>query len=217
MTMFDFDHVTLRDPPPPGDMLWYKAHGLMMYAAFAVLFPLGVFGVRFARYQPRFRHWFQYHWIVQSGGVFLTTGAVSIALRQFEHTRNTTHGYTGFVLIFLVLLQPILALFRPEEGGDLRKYWEFFHWVIGTGGVILGWVNIFKGLDLYFVDWPGAGSQLIMTILFTIQVTIIGFFYLLFDRRHRSKPYCLEVEDSMVPLLLSTSSTAKDNQFLTKV
>ncbi|CAM6087157.1 unnamed protein product [Calypogeia fissa] len=214
MTIIDWEHVHVRDPPPPGDMLWYKAHGLLMYAAFAVFFPLGVFGVRYARYHNRFRHWFQFHWALQVLGVFLATGAVSIALRQFENTRDTTHGCIGFVLTFLILLQPIFALFRPDEDSEYRGYWEFSHWLIGTGGIILGWVNIFKGLDLYFEDWPGAGSQLILTVLFTVQVTIIGFLYLLFDRKHREKSHY--PDDSMVPLIVSTSAT-KGSQFLTKV
>jgi len=40
----------------------------------------------------------------------------------------------------------------------LRAAWYVSHWLIGTGAILLGWFNIFLGLDLFFSDYPEEGT-----------------------------------------------------------
>lgn len=174
--------LQMFDPPPAGDILWYKAHGFLMWLSFSVLFPLGVMGVRYSRICKKLEYWFQYHWLLQSTGVLLSTVGLSIALRRFENCKDTTHGTIGVALAFIVLIQPVFAVFRPALGAQLRPFWAFSHWFLGTVTVVLGWVNIFQGLDLYFVDWPGSGPQTLLFWVFSAQVSLLVFCYLVMVR-----------------------------------
>jgi len=45
------------------------------------------------------------------------------------------------------------------RGAAIRPAWFTVHWLFGTAAIILGWFNIFKGLDVYVQSWPIGGER----------------------------------------------------------
>lgn len=113
---------------------------------------------------------------------FCATAGIAIGLKEFAALADSTHVKLGLALGLMIWLQFLLAFVRPRKGGCGRQIWYFSHWLLGTGSVILGWFNIFKGLDLYVIDWPDAGSLQALYIAFSVQVAVLAFAYLFLDR-----------------------------------
>lgn len=88
---------------------------------------------------------------------FCATAGIAIGLKEFAALADSTHVKLGLALGLMIWLQFLLAFVRPRKGGCGHQIWYFSHWLLGTGSVILGWFNIFKGLDLCVIDWPDAG------------------------------------------------------------
>lgn len=59
------------------------------------------------------------------------------------------------------------------RGSAVRAAWYVVHWLFGTALVILGWFNIFKGLDEYIQSWAG-GERKVRSI--TIYATVDCFY-----------------------------------------
>jgi hypothetical protein len=117
-----------------------------MFLAFGVFFPLGVIAVKALN---RFtRHYVRIHIATQALGFILATDGVATAYARFQ-AMDTMHGRIGAAVVGLFWLQPFGALLRPALGTPLRPYWFVLHWLVGTGIIILGWANIFFGIDIY--------------------------------------------------------------------
>jgi hypothetical protein len=52
------------------------------------------------------------------------------------------------------------------RGSGVRPAWYFVHWLFGTAAIILGWFNIFKGLDVYAGNWPVGGERKVSLWIF---------------------------------------------------
>lgn len=92
---------------------WFKFHGWLMWGAFAVCFPLGVFVSRFG--QTCFAQWFNTHIFVQVSGVVLATAGFSIAAIKFPGSWDNTHVKLGMAIMCLIWLQPLLTNIRPHR------------------------------------------------------------------------------------------------------
>ncbi|KAF3454268.1 hypothetical protein FNV43_RR04715 [Rhamnella rubrinervis] len=59
------------------------------------------------------------------------------------------HECIGCTLFALATIQVVVGrFFRPNKEHKKRIYWELFHYAVGYGTVILGIINIYKGLDI---------------------------------------------------------------------
>jgi hypothetical protein len=68
----------------------------------------------------------------------------------------------------------------PRRGSKARSVWFFVHWLLGTTVSILGVLNIYTGLQAYHEKT--SRSIRLWTILFTTEISLIAFFYLLQDK-----------------------------------
>ncbi|KAI4305679.1 hypothetical protein L6164_029030 [Bauhinia variegata] len=54
----------------------------------------------------------------------------------------------GIAVFCLGALQTLALLFRPKTTHKFRKYWKSYHHFVGYGCVVLGFVNVFQGLEV---------------------------------------------------------------------
>ncbi|KAK3085273.1 hypothetical protein FSP39_000936 [Pinctada imbricata] len=147
-----------------------KAHGCLMIAAWVLFASIGVVLARY--YKPMWperkllkeKVWFQFHrGLMVLALVCVITGFVLI----FVHAEGWTniegpdvsnfqkaHPYLGVIVTALTLINPIMALFRPHPGDKYRFVFNWAHWMVGTGGHILGVLTIFIGVTLQISSTP---------------------------------------------------------------
>lgn len=63
-----------------------------------------------------------------------------------------------------------------HRGSKRRRVWFFAHWITGTAVSFLGVLNVYIGLRAY-QEKTSKGIR-IWNILFTIQISLVVFFYL---------------------------------------
>lgn len=121
-----------------------------MFLAFGVFLPIGVAAIKALNplHNPLTRHQVRIHIAIQAIGYVLATAGAAIAYARFV-AMETMHGRIGTAVLALVWVQPFGALLRPPRGAPLRPYWFALHWFIGTAIIVLGWANIFFGIDIY--------------------------------------------------------------------
>lgn len=71
-------------------------------------------------------------------------------------------------------------LFLECRGSKGRIVWYFFHWLLGTTICLAGIINTYTGLNAYHEKTSKSIS--LWTIIFTAQISFMGFFYLFQDK-----------------------------------
>lgn len=161
-----------------------KVHGWLMWTAFGVLMPLGIFASRYAKSITYL--WFYIHVTIQILAWVLVSASTVIAFVKFTSLQDLVgraidHGRLGLAIVILIWIQPIIGLLRPHREKATRPIWFTVHLMIGTTAIVLAWINIFFGLRLY-KDYFGVKVQLWYTI-FSIQIAVIGAIYLYLPRK----------------------------------
>ncbi|CAK9199979.1 unnamed protein product [Sphagnum troendelagicum] len=201
------------EAPPPA-IGYYKAHGWLLWLAFGVFFPAGVLVSKYT--QASFPHWFHLHRILEVVGVAAATVGLAIGLRKFDALHDSLHAELGLAIGCLIWAQPLVALLlRPKKGQSLRATWYVSHWLIGTGAILLGWFNIFLGLDLFYSDYPEEGTGKWLKTAFSVQVAVLSFVYLFLERLPhvcaQSRSSSSNVEPGINLVAMSSKRVTSDN------
>ncbi|XP_072968193.1 cytochrome b561 domain-containing protein At2g30890-like [Typha angustifolia] len=160
-----------------------KVHAFLLWASIGFLMPVGVLVIRMSnnvRCGKSLRILFYSHLILQIVAVILATAGAVLSIKNFENSFNNTHQRIGLTLYGFIWLQPLIGFLRPNRGVQLRSIWYSVHWILGTGICIVGISNIYIGLHTYHERTTR--SVKLWTLLFTVEVSIIAFIYLLQDR-----------------------------------
>ncbi|XP_054799837.1 cytochrome b561 domain-containing protein At2g30890-like [Prosopis cineraria] len=159
-------------------------HGFLLWASMGFLMPVGILAIRLSNNgganQRRFRMIFYVHAILQKVAVIVATVGAIMSIKNFNNAFNNNHQRVGVALYGIIWLQALLGIFRPRRGSKRRSVWFFLHWILGTVISFLGILNVYIGLQAY--QEKTSKSIRIWNILFTIQLVIIMFFYLLQDK-----------------------------------
>ncbi|GLJ08558.1 hypothetical protein SUGI_0091270 [Cryptomeria japonica] len=167
-------------------LTYEKAHGFLLWASMGFLMPIAIIVIRMSRAAKqqgsarKLEVLFYIHVGLQSLAFILATAGAIISLVKFNNKFYFTHRRLGLGLYIIVWLQPIVGFLRPQRGMQGRCLWYFVHWILGTGGVILGIVNTYIGFRAY--ELMSLTSLRTLNILFSIEVSVIGAFYLIQDR-----------------------------------
>ncbi|CAD5113581.1 DgyrCDS2744 [Dimorphilus gyrociliatus] len=76
---------------------------------------------------------------------------------------HDAHPFIGIVVLILVLINPIMAIFRPAPTHSKRPIFNWCHRIVGLSALILGIINIVIGLRLdrvaleSWVSWVAVG------------------------------------------------------------
>ncbi|XP_057452938.1 cytochrome b561 and DOMON domain-containing protein At5g47530-like [Lotus japonicus] len=129
-----------------------SVHGFLNAISWGILMPIGVI---FARYLKTFNGlgatWFHLHRACQSiafliGIVGFVTG---VYMGNHYGVHHGPHRCIGITLIVLATAQVFVAIcLRPNKDHKYRKFWNFFHYIIGYSTIILAILNVCKGFDI---------------------------------------------------------------------
>lgn len=103
------------------EQMW---HARMMFIAWGVLSPLSIVMARFFKVLPwqdwprelDSKVWWRFHWLAQSVVLILTI-AGSLLMYRATDDRTHLHGWLGYAILSLVLVQVLLGYFRGSKGG----------------------------------------------------------------------------------------------------
>ncbi len=130
-------------------------HGLLMFGAFGVGFPTGLYIARGFRFFTRRHYWFALHYGMQSFSFMLTKfGGVAIVSTVGVGGWSHAHGVMGVIVLSVVPLQIVFTLpcVKPRvTSGRKRAVWEVAHRWTGRAVVMMGIVNCTLGMVLYVV------------------------------------------------------------------
>ncbi|XP_009362625.2 cytochrome b561 and DOMON domain-containing protein At5g47530-like [Pyrus x bretschneideri] len=129
------------------------AHGIINTISWGILMPIGIIVARYLKtVEGADPAWFHAHRGCQmlaflggiagwGTGIFLGSKSPGIQYKG--------HRCIGITLFVLATIQVAVALcLRPKKTDENRKYWNWFHWVVGYGTIVLSITNIFKGFDI---------------------------------------------------------------------
>lgn len=131
---------------------WAYAHGALMFAAWIVLIPSGIFSSVFLR--PLGPLWFKIHRTCQTLGVIVSiVGFLFAATNMTGDMFTEPHHNIGLVVVIVSVYQLIHALVRPHvpdnsEKSTQRKLWEIIHRLTALALLVLAVVNIESGLGM---------------------------------------------------------------------
>nr|XP_043611684.1 cytochrome b561 domain-containing protein At4g18260-like [Erigeron canadensis]XP_043616412.1 cytochrome b561 domain-containing protein At4g18260-like [Erigeron canadensis] len=164
----------------PRVMFEIKVHGILLWASMGFLMPLGVLLIRMFNKEgcsPRKLKVIIYiHAILQILAVLLAFAAVILSILSFENSFGNAHQRIGLALYAAILVQILAGLRRPKRGTKGRTFWYVFHWIFGTAISLVGILNTYTGLKAY--HRRTSMSARVWSILFTVEVSLMAFFYL---------------------------------------
>ena len=165
------------------DFSLLRLHGILMWIAFGVLFPIGVLLGRFLPKTETKTYWFAIHRFVQSlGGLCMMTAVVLIVIDHFQrrdgHSVMKNHGAFGSAMIAITSVQIILAIFvRPSSDNDWRGLWLLGHLLFGYTIVIGGFISVSFGFNEYL---DNVEQMSLISALSYVHLVIIGALSMLF-------------------------------------
>ncbi|XP_071736713.1 cytochrome b561 and DOMON domain-containing protein At5g35735-like [Rutidosis leptorrhynchoides] len=129
-----------------------NTHGVLNAVSWGILMPMGAMIARYLKvFKVAHPAWFYIHVACQitaygvgvaGWGTGLKLGSDSVGIKY------TTHRNLGIALFALGTLQVFALLLRPKPDNKYRKYWNIYHGGVGYTVIVLGIVNVFKGLDI---------------------------------------------------------------------
>ncbi|XP_066352124.1 cytochrome b561 and DOMON domain-containing protein At4g12980-like [Miscanthus floridulus] len=173
-----------------------NTHGILNAVSWGLLLPMGAI---FARYLKTFKSadpaWFYLHVACQliGYGVGVSGWATGIHLGNLSKgITYSLHRNIGITVFALGTLQIFALFLRPKKDHKYRLYWNIYHHSVGYTIIILGIVNIFKGMSILDVEqkWK-TGYIIAIAILGAIAVIleVVTWGIVLKRRKEDSKTY----------------------------
>ncbi|KAM2176025.1 hypothetical protein ACFX1Q_035362 [Malus domestica] len=104
-------------------------HGILNAVSWGLMFPIGI--------------------IVSGYAIGVAGWATGIKLgSESKGVVYTNHRNIGIVLFALATLQIFALFLRPKKEHKFRFYWNIYHHTLGYTILVLGIINVFKGLDI---------------------------------------------------------------------
>jgi hypothetical protein len=138
------------------------AHGVLMWIAWVVIAPIGIFASRNRQIFSSPTAWFTYHRSLMPTAILVAATAAALAIvyvedGEGEHFKKV-HPILGLIVLCAAVTQPLNAYFRPHapQPGETptwaRWIWQKWHKIIGASTVLLSWFTAYRGLLLYNRD-----------------------------------------------------------------
>ncbi|CAA7023713.1 unnamed protein product [Microthlaspi erraticum] len=127
-------------------------HGILNAVSWGILFPVGAIIARYVRvFESADPAWFYLHVSCQLSAYAIGVAGWATGLklgRESEGIRFASHGNIGIALFSLATIQMFALLLRPKKDHKYRFYWNIYHHGVGYSILILGIINVFKGLRI---------------------------------------------------------------------
>ncbi|KAL3506546.1 hypothetical protein ACH5RR_031928 [Cinchona calisaya] len=127
-----------------------QIHGALNTVSWGILFPIGIM---IARYLRTFADpvWFYVHISCQISSYIVGVAGWATGMKlgsQSKGVEYTSHRNFGITLFCLATLQIFALFLRPKRDHKYRFYWNVYHHGVGYGVLVLGIINVFKGLEI---------------------------------------------------------------------
>ncbi|TVU04976.1 hypothetical protein EJB05_48123, partial [Eragrostis curvula] len=163
-------------------------HGVLNAVSWGLLLPMGAI---FARYLKTFKSadpaWFYLHVIGYAVGV--SGWATGIHLGNLSQgITYSVHRSIGIAVFALGTLQIFALFLRPKPDHKFRFYWNVYHHSMGYAIIILGIINIFKGMTILNVAQKWKTAYIIaICILGAIALILEAVTWLIVLKRRKSE------------------------------
>ncbi|KAL6553529.1 hypothetical protein OROGR_007371 [Orobanche gracilis] len=162
-----------------------KLHGFLLWASVGFLMPVSILIKRISNRQESseamLRIIFYVHAITQMFSVLLATVGAVMSIKFFDNSFNNDHQKIGIAFYIIMWLQALIGIFRPQRESKARSVWFRVHFIMGISVSLLGVINIYTGLQAY--SKRTSKNIRVWTIIFTVQISLILFCYLLQEKR----------------------------------
>ncbi|CAK7349422.1 unnamed protein product [Dovyalis caffra] len=129
-------------------------HGILNAVSWGILFPLGIIIARYLRtFQSADPAWFYLHVSCQVSAYAIGVAGWATGIKlgnESKVVKFTGHRNIGISLFALATLQIFALFLRPKKDHKYRFYWNIYHHGVGYAILILGILNVFKGLNMLF-------------------------------------------------------------------
>ncbi|KAM0913745.1 hypothetical protein ACQ4PT_011972 [Festuca glaucescens] len=169
-----------------------NTHGILNAVSWGILLPMG--GI-VARYLKTFKSadpaWFYLHVACQliGYGVGVSGWATGIHLGNLSKgITYSLHRNIGITVFALGTLQIFALFLRPKPDHKFRPYWNAYHHSVGYTIIILGIVNIFKGMTILGVEqkWK-TGYIIAISILGGVAVALEAITWSIVLKRRKTE------------------------------
>ncbi|KAK1412677.1 hypothetical protein QVD17_34118 [Tagetes erecta] len=127
-------------------------HGILNAVSWGILFPTGIMIARYLRTFPAADPaWFYIHGSLQVSAYAIGVAGWGTGMKlgsESKGVKYSGHRNIGIALFCLATLQVLAVFLRPKVGHKFRFYWNIYHHGTGYAVIILGILNIFKGLEI---------------------------------------------------------------------
>ncbi|XP_044982001.1 cytochrome b561 and DOMON domain-containing protein At4g12980-like [Hordeum vulgare subsp. vulgare] len=134
------------------NLLKKKTHGILNAVSWGILLPIG--GI-VARYLKTFKSaepaWLYLHIACQLMAYMMGLCGFPIGIDLGNLSKGITylsHRNMGIVVLAIGTLQIVALVLKPNKDHKLRVYWNLYHHSAGYAIIVLGIVNVFKGMTI---------------------------------------------------------------------
>ncbi|KAF9615525.1 hypothetical protein IFM89_024152 [Coptis chinensis] len=150
-----------------------RAHGILNMLGWGILLLIGAMAARYLKHWDPI--WFYSHSSIQLVAFMLGASGViaGFVLEDFLSTNVDRHKTLGIFILVLGSLQVMAFLARPGKVSKVRKYWNWYHYIVGRVLIILAPANIFYGIHVGNEGngW-NAGYGVVLAILVLVAVCL---------------------------------------------
>ncbi|KAI3801176.1 hypothetical protein L1987_29280 [Smallanthus sonchifolius] len=172
-------------------------HGILNAVSWGVLFPVGIIIARYLRAFPSADPaWFYLHAFCQVSAYAIGVAGWGTGLKLGSDSKGvtyTTHRSIGIALFSLATVQVFALFLRPNKEHKFRIYWNIYHHGIGYAILVLGVINVFKGLNILSPEneWRTSYIVVISTLgAIALLLEVITWIIILNRKSSKSsKPY----------------------------
>ncbi|GMI69195.1 hypothetical protein like AT3G25290 [Hibiscus trionum] len=145
-------------------------HGILNAVSWGILFPLGAIIARYMRtFECADPAWFYLHAFCQVSAYAIGVAGWGTGLKLGSESPGITysaHRNIGIALFAFATVQIFALFIRPKKDHKYRFYWNIYHHSFGYAILVLGVINVFKGLDILSPEhkWKTAYTIVIIAL-----------------------------------------------------
>lgn len=173
-----------------------NVHGILNAVSWGILIPLGAIIARYVKvFEVADPAWFYMHVSCQLAGYAIGVAGWATGLNLGKESKGityATHRSIGIAIFALATLQLFALFLRPNKDHKFRFFWNIYHHMVGYSVIVLGAINIFRGLTILQSEdkWRTAYIAVICVLVgIAIILEAITWIVVLKRRRGSKKTY----------------------------
>lgn len=168
-------------------------HGILNAVSWGIMFPIGAIIARYVRTFPSADPaWFYLHVSCQFSAYVIGVAGWGTGMKLGSESKGvqyTGHRNIGIALFSLATVQIFALFLRPNKDHKYRFYWNIYHHGLGYTILVLGIINVFKGLDILQPENKWKSAYIIfISVLGGVAVLLELITWIVVLKRRSGKP-----------------------------